>query len=194
MDPTEAYFSWLACCSRNRAARGAPTPSQPPRGFCSGCFSSLGVMAVLHAELYALLDLQPQQKPPPLDSHPERQPPASHAPAGHAPADQVHPAHAEPTKCGQAAQGEDDLLSPQFSARPQCHPFDETELGERQYGEWSLRTVRPVRRGTSAPCGERRCGTCLVAIGSDDATIFMALDRPFCSAACQMCMPCPLAP
>ena len=169
-DPTDAsYFSWLACCSRNRAARGAPTPSQP------GCFSSLGVMAVLHAELYALLDLPPQQKPPP----------ASHAPAGHAPADHVHPAHAEPTQCGQAAQGE-DLVSPQFSAQP-LQPCDETELGERQfYGEWSLRTVRPVRRGTSAPCGELRCGTCLVAIGSDD-TIFMALDRPFCSTACQMC-------
>jgi hypothetical protein len=191
-DPADAScFSWLACCSprsRNRAARGAPTPSQPPRGVCSGCFSSLGVVAVLHAELYALL----QQKPPPQDSHPERQPPVSHAPAS-----PVQPAHAEPEQRGQAAQSDGTvmhvrshqrytgLLSPRFNARPE--PCDETELGERQHGdhgEWSV--LRPVRRRASAPGGERLCGTCLVAIGSD-ATIFMAHDRPFCSAACQMC-------
>ena len=155
---------------------------------------------MLHAELYALLDLQPQQ-PPPL-SRPERQPAASHSPASHAPTSHVSQphalAHAEPTKCGQAAQGEDgtarhvrshqlyaDTLSQQFSARPQ--PCAEAELAERQYGEPSVRTVRPLStRGTSARCGERRCGTCLATIDSD-ATIFMAHDRPFCSAACQMC-------
>ena len=199
-DPTDAsFFSWLDCCSRNRAARGGLTPSQPPTGFSSGS-SSLSIVAVLHAELYALLDLQPQQKP--LDSHPERQP-TSHAPTSHAPASHGQPAQVEPTQCGQPALGDGTvmqvrshhrphtaLVSPQFSAQPE--PCDETELGERQHGEWGLCAVRPVRQA-SLLSSEQRCGTCLVAIGSD-ATIFMARDTPFCSATCQMCTPCPLKP
>ena len=51
----------LGCCSpRDRAARGDATLSQPAAagsgdGF-SGCFSSLGLVALLRAELCALLD------------------------------------------------------------------------------------------------------------------------------------------